>query len=146
MQQHDQEQAWKEKDYFDYTYWSHFITERSQDKNSSIAGTWKQELIQRPLKAAAYSLSPPCSYKTQGMTLPTMGRSFCSESLTMKMLYRFACLQLNILKAFSQLMFPPLRWLYVGSHMCRCRVALATAGHHTYIGSQVFLPRWGFEN
>jgi hypothetical protein len=26
----------------------------------------------------------------------------------------------------------------VGSHMFRCRVALATAGHHTYIGSKVF--------
>ena len=26
----------------------------------------------------------------------------------------------------------------VGSHMCRCRVALATTGHHAYIGSKVF--------
>jgi hypothetical protein len=26
----------------------------------------------------------------------------------------------------------------VGSHMCRCRVALATAGHHTYKGIKVF--------
>jgi hypothetical protein len=26
----------------------------------------------------------------------------------------------------------------VGSHMCRCRVALATAGHHAYIGSKGF--------
>jgi hypothetical protein len=26
----------------------------------------------------------------------------------------------------------------VGSHMCHCRVALATAGHHAYIGSKVF--------
>ena len=26
----------------------------------------------------------------------------------------------------------------VGSHMCCCRVALATAGHHAYIGSKVF--------
>jgi hypothetical protein len=29
----------------------------------------------------------------------------------------------------------------VGSHMCHCRVALATIGHHAYIGSKVFLPR-----
>jgi hypothetical protein len=28
--------------------------------------------------------------------------------------------------------------LTVGSHMCRCRVALASAGHHTYIGSEGF--------
>ena len=26
----------------------------------------------------------------------------------------------------------------VGSHMCRCRVVLATFGHHAYIGSKVF--------
>jgi hypothetical protein len=26
----------------------------------------------------------------------------------------------------------------VGSHMCHCRVALATTGHHAYIGSKVF--------
>jgi hypothetical protein len=26
----------------------------------------------------------------------------------------------------------------VGSHMCRCRVALATIAHHAYIGSKVF--------
>jgi hypothetical protein len=25
----------------------------------------------------------------------------------------------------------------VGSHMCRCRVALVTMGHHAYIGSKV---------
>ena len=25
----------------------------------------------------------------------------------------------------------------VGSHMCRCRVALVTAGRHAYIGSKV---------
>ena len=29
-------------------------------------------------------------------------------------------------------------YVYVGSHMCRCRVALATTGHHAYIGSKVF--------
>ena len=26
----------------------------------------------------------------------------------------------------------------VGSHMCCCRVALATAGHHAYKGSKAF--------
>jgi ribonuclease HI len=26
----------------------------------------------------------------------------------------------------------------VGSHMCRCRVPLATAGHHSYKGSKIF--------
>jgi hypothetical protein len=37
----------------------------------------------------------------------------------------------------SELLLKP-----VGSHMCRCRVALATAGHHAYIGNKVFfLPR-----
>jgi hypothetical protein len=43
--------------------------------------------------------------------------------------------------------FVPTAWLEkgrtrdswaVGSHMCHCRVALVTAGHHAYIGSKVF--------
>jgi hypothetical protein len=32
----------------------------------------------------------------------------------------------------------------VGSHMCRCRVVLATAGHHAYIGSKVFSAKMRF--
>ena len=32
----------------------------------------------------------------------------------------------------------------VGSHICRCRVALASAGHHTYIGSKVFFAKMRF--
>jgi hypothetical protein len=32
----------------------------------------------------------------------------------------------------------------VGSHMCRCRVALASAGHHAYIGSKVFFAKMRF--
>jgi hypothetical protein len=28
--------------------------------------------------------------------------------------------------------------------MCRCRVALVTAGHHTYIGSKVFFAKMRF--
>ena len=33
---------------------------------------------------------------------------------------------------------------HVGSHMCRCRVALASAGHHAYIGSKVFFAKMRF--
>jgi hypothetical protein len=29
-------------------------------------------------------------------------------------------------------------YFFVGSHMCLCRVALATTGHHAYIGSKIF--------
>jgi hypothetical protein len=35
-------------------------------------------------------------------------------------------------------------YMYVGSHMCRCRVALATSGHHAYIDSKVFFAKMRF--
>lgn len=35
-----------------------FITEGSQEANSSRAGTWKQELVQGPWMGVAYWLSP----------------------------------------------------------------------------------------
>jgi len=34
-----------------------FITEGSHDRNSSRAGTWRQELMQRPWRFAAYWLA-----------------------------------------------------------------------------------------
>jgi hypothetical protein len=45
-----------------YTPTSKSITEGSQDRNSKGAGTWRQELMQRSWRAAAYSLlSMACS-------------------------------------------------------------------------------------
>jgi hypothetical protein len=44
----DQEASWEEKVYSTYTSTLLFITKGSQDRNSHRAGTWRQELIQRP--------------------------------------------------------------------------------------------------
>jgi hypothetical protein len=37
-----------------------FITEGSQDRNSNRTGSWRQELMQRPWRGAAYWLATPC--------------------------------------------------------------------------------------
>ena len=47
-----------------------FIIEGSQDRNSNRAGTWRQELMQRPWSSAAHWLAPHglirlLSYRTQ---------------------------------------------------------------------------------
>jgi hypothetical protein len=45
MNYHDHKQLEEERIYLAYTSTSVFIIEGSQDKNSSRAGTWSQDLI-----------------------------------------------------------------------------------------------------
>jgi hypothetical protein len=64
-------QVGKERVYSAYTSTLLFITKGSQDWNSHRAGTWRQELMQRPWKGAAYWLASPgllslLSCRTQG--------------------------------------------------------------------------------
>jgi hypothetical protein len=47
-------QVVEQKVYLTYIFISLFIIKRSQDRNSSRAGTWRQELIKRPWRGAAY--------------------------------------------------------------------------------------------
>jgi hypothetical protein len=47
-----------ERVYLAYTSTSHSITEGSKDRNSNRAGSWRQELMQRPWRGAAYFLAP----------------------------------------------------------------------------------------
>jgi hypothetical protein len=51
----------KERVYLAYTSTTQFITERSQDRNSSRPGTWRRELMQKPWKGAAYWLASMAS-------------------------------------------------------------------------------------
>ena len=44
----------EEKVYLAYASTPQFIIEGSQGRNSSRAGTWRQELMQRPWRGAAY--------------------------------------------------------------------------------------------
>jgi hypothetical protein len=60
----------EERVYSPYTSIALFIIEESRDRNSNKAGTWRQELIQRPRRDAAYWLAfsgllSLLSYKTQ---------------------------------------------------------------------------------
>jgi hypothetical protein len=50
-------QVGEERVYLAYTSMMLFIIEGSKDRNSKKAGTWKQELMQRP-RSAAYWLAP----------------------------------------------------------------------------------------
>jgi hypothetical protein len=63
-------QVGEEMVYSAYTSTLLFITKGSQDWNSHRAGTWRQELMQRPWRGAAYWLASPgllslLSYRTQ---------------------------------------------------------------------------------
>ena len=79
---YDQKQAGEESVYSAYTSTALFITEGSQDRNSSRVGTWRQELMQRPWRGLLTSLHPlACSAcfllkprtVCPGMALPMMG-------------------------------------------------------------------------
>ena len=52
-------QVGEERVYLAYTSTLLFITKGSQDWNSHRAGTWRQELLQRPWRGAAYWLALP---------------------------------------------------------------------------------------
>jgi hypothetical protein len=56
MKHHDQKQVGKERVYSVYTSTLLFIIEGNQGKNLNRAGTWKQELMQRPWRSSAFWL------------------------------------------------------------------------------------------
>jgi hypothetical protein len=63
-------QVGEERVYSAYTSTWLFITKGSQHRNSHRTGTWRQELMQRPWRGAAYWLASPgllslLSYRTQ---------------------------------------------------------------------------------
>jgi hypothetical protein len=47
MKHNDEKATWEERIYLTYTSISVFIIEGSRGKNSNMAETWKQELMQR---------------------------------------------------------------------------------------------------
>jgi hypothetical protein len=54
MKPHEEKQVGEERVYFTHSFMSQFIIKRNESRNSSRAGTWKQELMQRPRRGAAY--------------------------------------------------------------------------------------------
>jgi hypothetical protein len=80
-----------------YTSMLLFITKGSQDRNSSRAGTWRQEPMQRQWRGAAYWIaSQAWSFcfliepvtTCPGMPPPTMGYLLLHQSLIEKMSYK----------------------------------------------------------
>jgi hypothetical protein len=64
-------QVGEERIYSAYTSTLLFITKGSQDRITHRAGTWRQELMQRPWRDVPYWLASPgllslLSYRTQG--------------------------------------------------------------------------------
>jgi hypothetical protein len=63
-------QAGEERVYLGYTFTLLFTNKGSQNRNSDRVGTWRQELMQRSWRDAAYWLASPgllslLSYRTQ---------------------------------------------------------------------------------
>jgi hypothetical protein len=96
-------QVGEERVYSAYTSMLLFITKGSQDKNLHRAGTWRQELVQRLWRGAAYWLASPgllslLSYRTQDyqprdgpahhrLAPPMVSGAFAHQSLIKKMPY-----------------------------------------------------------
>jgi hypothetical protein len=58
MKHRDQKAVREERVYSAHTSTAWFIFGGSQVRNSNRAGTWRQELMQRPWRGAAYWLAP----------------------------------------------------------------------------------------
>jgi hypothetical protein len=54
MKHHDQKQVREKSIHLAYSTTFRTITEGSQGRNLNLVGTWRQELIQRPLRSAAF--------------------------------------------------------------------------------------------
>jgi hypothetical protein len=73
----DQKQLGKERAYFTHSSIEQFLIKSSEGRNSSRAGSWRQELMQRPWKGATYWIASQgllclLSYSS-GVAAPTIG-------------------------------------------------------------------------
>jgi hypothetical protein len=50
--------TWEDRVYLSYSSMSLFIIEGSQNKNSNMAGTWRQELMRRSWRSDAQMFAP----------------------------------------------------------------------------------------
>ena len=111
---HDQKAHWGGKGLFSYISRSLSIGGESQDRNSSRAGTWRQELMQRPWRVLLTGLLPmacsACSYRTQD-DQPGDGTKHNGMSLSSLITNWENALQLYLMEVFSQL-----RILYLWRH------------------------------
>jgi hypothetical protein len=90
--------TWERKGFTVYT-WQQFLTKGSQEWSASRAGTWSQEMMERPWRGAAPWLSP-LAYSAcflihprttcLWMTTPSMVWSFSCQSLIKEMHYKLS--------------------------------------------------------
>jgi hypothetical protein len=102
-------QVGEEKVYLAYPF--HIaIHHQSQDGHPNRAGSWKWELMPRPWRGTSYYLVPPdlLSLLLYRMQDP---KSRDGIKHTLLITNRENALQLDLMEAFPQLRFLPLRWL-----------------------------------
>jgi hypothetical protein len=66
MTHHDQNQVGEEMGYLAYIFLLLLIIKEGQDRNLNKEGTWRQKLMQRPLRGVAYWLVQPAFLKNLG--------------------------------------------------------------------------------
>ena len=87
MKHHDQKQVGEERAYLAYTSISLFIIEGGQDRNSNMAGTWRQKLKGLLLVAcSACFLTEPRTTSPE-LAPPTIEEPFPHQLLGKKMFY-----------------------------------------------------------
>ena len=111
-------------------YISVFIIKGSQDKNSSRAGSWRQELMQRPWRSVAYWLAlhnllswlfiHPRTASLGRVAITTKSWTLFHQSLIKKMPYRLVYSPI-LWKTFSQL-----RLLSDDSSLCQVDIKLVS--------------------
>jgi hypothetical protein len=130
MRHHDQSNLTRKGFISIYISRLYFITEGSQGMNSNRPGTWREELIQRPWRGPAYWFAPhvllsPLSWKTQDHQIrngTTLSGRDPLPSITDQEKCLQACLQSDLVEAFSQSRFPPFR----NSSLCQVDIKLAS--------------------
>jgi hypothetical protein len=102
-------QVGEERIYSAYTPTFLFITKGSQDRNSHRAGSWRQELMQKPWRVLLTGswLDSLMSYKTQDHQ-PRDGTSHNRLGPPQLITTWENVLQLDLMEAFLQLMLLPL--------------------------------------
>lgn len=101
--------------YFDYTFIPQGLIRGGLGRNSSsMAGVWRQELVQRPWSKL---LTGSSSWLAQSAFLQQSGapaqRWCCPQWAEQSVTALQACLQPNLMVAIDHLRVPPLRWLYL---------------------------------
>lgn len=118
MKYHDQSNLGKERVYFTHHSTEQLIIKSNEGRNSRRAGTWRQQLTQKPLRGAGGWLAPHSllsllSHRTQDNQLMDGTAHNGMGGLHHQSLRK--CLYLDLMETFSQLM---IIWNKTSQHSC----------------------------